>query len=280
MDRELVLVAAVALACGPAIALSAWRRPRPGPRDAAREGTLWRETFRPLLPASLLVAGLLGWALAEPEPSDERIPAPALLVIVPFGFVCARALWRSARSALRAGEPGPAATVGLLRPRVVLSPAFRRSLDPEALVAALEHERAHARHRDPLRVWLAQLATDLQWPWPSAPPRFEDWREALELARDEEARRRGVDGAALATAILAAVHLEPSVAGGCTRLGSDPRRLERRIRRLLAPLPSPAPKAGCVPGLVLLPGALLAVFVFGSVWGDVILHRVLGASGP
>jgi BlaR1 peptidase M56 len=280
MDRELVLVAAVALACGPAIALSAWRRPRPGPRDGTGEGALWRETFRPLLPASLLVAGLLGWALVEPEPSDERIPLLALLVIVPFGFVCGRALWRGTRSALRLGEAGPAATVGLLRPRVVLSPAFRQSVDPEALLAALEHERAHVRHRDPLRVWLAQLATDLQWPWPSAPLRFEDWREALELARDEEARRRGVDGAALASAIIAAVRLEPSVAGGCARLGSDPRRLERRILRLLDPLPTPAPTARSTPRLMLLPGALLAVFVFGSVWGDVILHRVLVGSWP
>jgi beta-lactamase regulating signal transducer with metallopeptidase domain len=74
-----------------------------------------------------------------------------------------------------------------LRPWVLSSPYLAKTLDDRTIEAALEHERAHARHHDPLRIWLAQLATDLQWPWPQAHKRFQLWILALELARDEEA---------------------------------------------------------------------------------------------
>ena len=85
-----------------------------------------------------------------------------------------------------------AATVALLRPRVVVCETFGAQLDEHALAAALAHEQAHARHRDPLRIWLAQIVTDLQWPLSGARARFEQWLFALELARDEEAPRDAI----------------------------------------------------------------------------------------
>ncbi len=93
-----------------------------------------------------------------------------------------------------------------------VSPAPRDRLDERALRAVLEHEAAHARHFDPLRLWLAQIGTDLQWPAASARRRFSDWRSALELARDDEACERGVDGSDLAAALIEAAQL-----GGATR---------------------------------------------------------------
>jgi hypothetical protein len=77
---------------------------------------------------------------------------------------------------------------------VVVSPALAEVLDPAALRAVHEHESAHARHHDPLRIWLAELAADLQWPSPSARARLQSWPETLELARDDEARERGAQG--------------------------------------------------------------------------------------
>src|SRR5204862_92527 len=87
--------------------------------------------------------------------------------------------------------------------RVFIAPELSARLDERALHAALEHEMAHARHRDPLRLWLAQIATDLQWPLVAAQQRFTDWRNALELARDAEACER-VEGSDLAAAPAAA----------------------------------------------------------------------------
>src|SRR6266478_2842093 len=105
--------------------------------------------------------------------------------------------------------------------------------------AVLEHARAHARHCDPLRIWLVQLATDLQWPWPQAHERLRRWLLALELARDEEARATGIEGTDLANAILASarfdqrVNLPPQAA-----LTGEASALKHRIGRLLDPLPT------------------------------------------
>src|SRR5262249_27136200 len=146
-------------------------------------------------------AALCGWALVEPEPAE---PAPPVLFLaaLPFALVFMRALWRALRSATTSYNCTAIATVGLLRPRIVVSPHLAEVLDASAMAAALAHEAAHVRYRDPLRLWLAQFGTDLLWPWPMAESRLRAWRQALELARDEEARLGGVTGPDLAAAIL------------------------------------------------------------------------------
>ena len=95
---------------------------------------------------------------------------------------------------------------------------------------------------------MAQLITDLQWPWPEARRRLENWLEALEWLRDEEARRSGTDGSDLAAAVLASVRflgalparertLMPGTQLAHARLIGDGESLQRRVERLLAPLP-------------------------------------------
>jgi Zn-dependent protease with chaperone function len=108
----------------------------------------------------LVMAWLCGWALAEPDPTDEILPLSWLLAALPFGGLFLRSAIRAICSLLQCPSHG-AMTVGLLRPRVVLSPLLASVLDKRAIGAAIEHERAHARHHDPLRLWFAQLATDL-----------------------------------------------------------------------------------------------------------------------
>ncbi|WP_420427593.1 M56 family metallopeptidase [Algiphilus sp.] len=49
-------------------------------------------------------------------------------------------------------------TVGLLRPRVVVSSALLQRLEARQRAGVLLHEQAHARRRDSLRQWLAALA--------------------------------------------------------------------------------------------------------------------------
>jgi beta-lactamase regulating signal transducer with metallopeptidase domain len=162
----------------------------------------------------------------------------------------------------------------------LFSPYLAKALDDRTIEAALAHERAHARHRDPLRIWLAQLAIDLQWPWPQAHKRFRLWIVALELARDEEARASGVDGSDLATAILASARLgRQAILPANAALISDPSTLRERISRLLEPLSLEAPRTYSVTwtALVAIP-VLLGAIGFGSVFGERIVGTLLRLS--
>jgi Zn-dependent protease with chaperone function len=49
---------------------------------------------------------------------------------------------------------------GLVRPRVCVSEAALARLAPDELRAVVEHERCHARRRDPLRLAIAKVAAD------------------------------------------------------------------------------------------------------------------------
>jgi beta-lactamase regulating signal transducer with metallopeptidase domain len=201
-----------------------------------------------------------------------------LLTSVPFGLLFVRAVVRAGWSLFRAeGGPGTA-TVGLLKPWILFSPHLAKALDDRAIEAALEHERAHARHRDPLRVWLAQLATDLQWPWPQAQNRFRQWMHVLEFARDDEALRAGAEGSDLATAILASVRLRREAIhspGAC--LTGEPSALKERIARLLAPPIERAEESptGARVALSLLVSSVVVAIGFGAVFGERAMHALL-----
>lgn len=244
MDRELVLAVLVALLCGGVLTATGWW-PTGSPIAAtgrALERRAWRRLWVPFGPAGLLLAALCGWALVEPADA-ERVPDCLLWSAVPFAAIVVRAAWRAVRSLASSHQDQAIATVGLIRPRIILSPHIAEALDEQALAAALAHERAHARHRDPLRLWLAQLGSDLLWPWPAALSRFHCWTRALELARDEEARRSGVAGPDLAAAILASLRLSGGTSLSAATLGGDESLVAERIVRLMRPLDTDAPQA-------------------------------------
>lgn len=286
MERETLLTLLVLLFGGLALqplALLPWR-PLPHETARAAERRAWLRLWWPVIPTLLVGAWLCGWAWSEPDPVRESVDSGLLLVAsLPFALVVLRAVLRAAWSLLRRPAELPICTTGLWRPRVVLDPFFARALGEGPLRAALEHERAHARHRDPLRLWLGQLATDLQWPWAGAPRRFDAWLEVLECARDDEARGRGASGADLAAAVLA-VARQPSLArragsvgGGGVALLRDGRSLQRRIVRLLGPEPSApvvrtARASGIVMAIALTLAALSAAIALGVVYGELVLH--------
>lgn len=194
-----------------------------------RERRAWRAVIAPLLVVAFGTALLVGWAFEEPAQSDERLAPIAWVLVAAVLFVWLRALIRLARSAL-ARPSEPLSVVGLFRPRVILDPRFEVTIDPASLVAALTHEAAHMRHRDPLRIALGQLATDLQWPWPRAKRRFSAWLALLEDCRDDEAVTEGVLPEDLAHAIVAAAGLATSGAGASLTGGEA---LAGRVARLL-----------------------------------------------
>lgn len=241
MGRELLVSLVTGTLVGPAVLVGAVLPLGSEGASGARalERRRWRRLWWPLLAAALVIAWVVGWGWTEPEHA-EAAPWPLAAAALPFFAIWIRAGVR-ALCALRTprGDAPAAATLGLLRPRIAMSPEFLRRLDPAAREAVWAHEEAHRGSRDPLRIWLAQLATDLQWPSRGASRRLAEWRDALELACDEDARRAGARGEDLAAALLAGARPKSAGwAGGWAHaaLAREGVLLERRVRRLLLPL--------------------------------------------
>jgi hypothetical protein len=272
MERESLLTVLMVLLGGVALQLIAAglataSRPR---RVSEPEGVAWLRLLWPLIPALLVAACLCGWALSEPDPVPDRIGPLLFIVCVPFGVIGMRAMVRAAWALFSRPKQLGMVTVGLLRPRIVIAPELARLLDDRAMRAALAHERAHARHLDPLRIWIAQFVTDLQWPWSSAQTRFERWLVALEQARDDEARKEGVDGEDLASALVTSIRFQRERSGGvCAALIDHPSALEERVARLLQPLNSPADtELTLLRATMATAIALIAAAALGAFYGE------------
>jgi Zn-dependent protease with chaperone function len=277
VDRELVFVVLGLLLFGAltlpgSLIALAWRQRSElnVPGAVLERRAAWR-LVGPLLPSAIGLSGLIGWALVEPEDA-ERPPWLVFVLGLPVLFVCLRVAVRAA-AALRPRAIETAATLGILQPHIVVDQEFAASLDDASREAVLAHERAHARHRDPLRVWLAQILTDLQWPLPGAWARFEAWRAALELARDDEAREVA-EGDDLAAAVLSAARRGNAltVVGVASNASTA---LRARVERLLAPLP--VGQAGRrFPLALAFVGAVVAALFAGSHFGEGLVHGLCG----
>ena len=280
MEREGVLTVFSLVLCGPLCALGGFLvRPTGALASSGRsaETAAWRRLWLPLVPAFAALALTLGWAMHEPDASDAVL-VPALLgVALPGAILLGRAVARAVR-ALWPQQPPLAATVGLLRPRVVIARELRDVLASDELAAVEAHELAHVRHRDPLRIWIGQIAADLQWPARTAQLRFRQWLHALELARDEEAREAGADGAALAAAVVDVARRAGTPARCGAHLVGPADLLRDRIARLLAPLTSWRARSAA-PRLLLaiaVVGLLLAAMGLGFWCGDALLRHIPG----
>lgn len=298
MERESLLFILIVLLGGVALQPFVWwpsaRLADLPPMELERAS--WRRLWYPVVPTLLVAAWLCGWALRQPDPVRDPVDLWVLSAVwAPFALIFARAAARAVWALLRNPIDRGVSTIGLFQPQVVFPPFLAKQLEDGVIRAALAHERAHALHRDPLRIWLAQLVTDLQWPWPRAARRLEVWLEALELARDDEARAEGAEGADIAAAVLESVrYLERTTAARSparltgtqlahARLIGDPAALRQRVSRLLAPLPQPPHGTSAALGLLehaglLLIPLLLAAFVLGALYGERLIRPLLGMS--
>lgn len=277
MDRELVLLGLALAGAGPAF-LAAGLRGWALPGSICRsERQCWTGVWMPAVPAAVLLCGLIGWSVREPA-NSEALPWTLVFMSSLAGIVWVRAVIRALRS-LSSRPPGVyAAAVGLFRPRVVIDRRLRAALDPAALHAVEAHEWAHARHRDPLRIWLAQLVTDLQWPLPQARVRFEAWLKSLEMVRDDDARRAGIDGADLAAAVITAAQFGAAPAAGA-RITGDGKDLADRVDRLLHPLP-PDPQPESTSATLFMTTPLFGFAVLAGAWFGEIAIRTLLSTLP
>ena len=278
MERESCLTMLIVLLGGLTMLACGWWPAASARTTSARalERITWRRIWIPVGPALVMVAALCGWALSERDPVPEKVSVWLIALSLPCAALVARAGLRAGAALLCAQEDFTTATVGLLRPWIMFSPHLAKRLSEPQIQAALEHERAHARHRDPLRIWLAQLVTDLQWPWPAARRRLQDWLAALEPARDEEARAAGIEGADLAEVIVACARVARVNTHLQAALSGEAASLKQRVERLLLPLPawSAKPRARELAPSLALVGLLIAALTLGAIFGEPVLHAL------
>lgn len=247
------------------------------------ETRAWWRLVTPLLGAAITLAFIAGWAVQEPDPADERAGAAVLAPALVAACVLTRAVFRSALAAFAGVRTrcAPIETIGLFDPRVVVTDAFRQAVSEEVLAAAHLHEAAHVRGRDPLRIWLVQLAADLQWPVPGARRRFDAWLLGLEVKRDDEALASGACAEDLAEAILAAARMQSRRSQG-VRAGIEGggHGLAWRVRRLLGAPPAISRARSEVRRSLLFVatsgGVLFAAAWLGLRHGDIVLSMVPG----
>jgi Zn-dependent protease with chaperone function len=150
---------------------------------------------------------------------------------------------------------------GLVRPRVLLSAGLAAALPAAQLAAVVEHERAHARRRDPLARLVARLLSTAHLPSVRR-ALLAELSLASEQACDHEAGRRLDDRLAVAEAILAVERLLASSSApplGVPAFGGS--SVTERVRCLLAPEPaSPRPGVGGYAAAA----AVLAAFVLAD----------------
>jgi Zn-dependent protease with chaperone function len=283
VERESLLTLLIVFLGGVTLQLFAAWTWRDGSDSVSRsvERRRWLALWWPAVPTTVVAAWLCGWAFSQPDPVLDPVGPFLFFACAPFGAVVLRAVVRAGWSLARSPGDCGVATVGLLRPHIVFSPQLARRLDDRAVEAALAHERAHVRHYDPLRVWVAQLVTDLQWPWNSAQNRFTSWLTALEIARDDEARAAGVDGADLAAALVGSLRFQSAkrCTGGVGLIG-QPEVVQARIARLLRPLPNAVSprepsRLATATFLVLTLGLAMGL---GVAWGERVIGPLLALS--
>lgn len=163
-----------------------------------------------------------------------------------------------------------AATVGLVRPRVLLSRGLLDALSADQNAVVRAHEATHCRRRDPLRLALARLGAAMHVP-ATGRALFRALSLATEETADEGAAKAVGDRTRVAETLVRVVRLRPRTAGG---VGIADGMLETRVRTLLE---EPHRSAGRrQPWLPAVTSGLLAALLIASPQIHHGLETVLG----
>ena len=188
---------------------------------------------------------LIAAVVLEPWARPDLTLSLLLLALILGRLAWGTALaWRSQAAALHLARAGDAPhvvvpasqsfvfTVGLLRPRIVMSEGFLGSTPASWRRVVLAHEEAHARGRHPLLLFVVEAIAAAM---PLAPMRWaaDATRSALEAVADDYASRKIGDRTTVVEAV-AGMALTPAY--GAMGFEGDE---VRRVRRLLD---SPRPR--------------------------------------
>jgi Zn-dependent protease with chaperone function len=164
------------------------------------------------------------------------------------------------------GSPRLCLATGVLRPRIFYSASLAEHLSAQELAAALAHEAAHLRRRDPVALAVLDLAALI-----SPPPHVRSAREAFRAAAEQAcdvvaAAEHG--GASVARALVSAARLQWAMSGG---LAFAEHGLAERVAALLKPRPDAPAPARTVAAFC---GCAVAVAVVVTVGGLDVHHAV------
>lgn len=131
-----------------------------------------------------------------------------------------------------------ALTVGLLRPRILVSDTLRDALSPKLLDAVIAHERAHERRRDVVKRTLTVILVRFHVPW-LREVLLDDFVLATELAADAAAAEAVGSTLRVADAILAVERLAADAPRSGVALAFGEATVGSRIEALLSPARRP-----------------------------------------
>jgi Zn-dependent protease with chaperone function len=192
-----------------------------------------------LLPAAVLTAlvgtsgGLAARTLGRQMSASRRLSRRVRALALPPPpelSVAAKATGLDGRVAVVDSAEQFSFVYGILVPRVAIGRGFLESLTADELRAALEHERYHVRHLDPLRALLGKALTEAFFLLPSLEVLRLRYEAGRELAADRRAERVG-GRRALLGALLKALE-EPGREPVISVSLADPGLLDARISRL------------------------------------------------
>lgn len=150
-------------------------------------------------------------------------------------------------------HPQPLAfTMGLLRPRIILSTGLLELLEPRELEAVVHHEMHHLSHRDPLKTFLTHLFSAAMWYIPILKWCHQQYKITRELLADHHAIEVMGTSAALGSALLKLVKKERQQRMEFAYVSFADTSINYRIRQILDPKAEPPLRMPLQPAVVSL----------------------------
>ncbi|ADM72320.1 Protease HtpX [Paenibacillus polymyxa E681] len=137
----------------------------------------------------------------------------------------------------------PAAfTMGLWKPRIVLSSALLSVLDKHEEEAVIYHEAYHMKHYDPLKTWLLQVCAKQLFYLPVLRHITHHYKTAREILADNEAIHRAGSPVGIGSALLKLLSMTPANtrlvnSAACSSFAET--SINYRISRILDPQQEP-----------------------------------------
>ncbi|WP_159881886.1 M56 family metallopeptidase [Paenibacillus puerhi] len=155
-----------------------------------------------------------------------------------------------------------ALTLGLLRPRIVLSSGLLDLLDTGELEAVYYHERHHRRHRDPLKTFTLQLVSTVMWYIPILAWCSHHYKIAREILADHEAMTVMGSPESLGSALLKLLKKPAAPAVDFAYVSFADVSIHYRIHHIIDPDSTVSPRVPLKLAVISLPVMLALSTVF------------------